>query len=136
MRPWGFESPLRHQIKQRVTAVFVTLLFVQKESLAIRDKALGNDHPDVAISINNLAQIYNFWGHYAEAEPLYKRPLEIDEKALAPDHPHVAIVLENYADLLWKTQRNAEAEEMEARAEAIRAKHSGDDQPDDDNLPF
>jgi len=35
-------------------------------------KALGPDHPDVATSINNLAELYDNQGRYAEAEPLYK----------------------------------------------------------------
>ena len=42
-------------------------------SLAISEKALGPDHPDVAISLNNLAALYNDQGRYADAEPLYKR---------------------------------------------------------------
>jgi tetratricopeptide (TPR) repeat protein len=46
-----------------------------KRSLAIREKALGPDHPDVALSLNNLAGLYDNQGRYAEAEPLYKRSL-------------------------------------------------------------
>ena len=60
--------------------------------LAIREKALGPDHPDVAQSLNNLAELYQAQGRYAEAEPLYKRALAIREKALGPDHPDVATV--------------------------------------------
>ena len=63
--------------------------------LAIREKALGPDHPDVAKSLNNLAVLYDNEGRYAEAEPLYKRALAIREKALGPDHPDVAISLNN-----------------------------------------
>ena len=44
-----------------------------KRSLAIREKALGPDHPDVATSLNNLAELYRAQGRYADAEPLYKR---------------------------------------------------------------
>ncbi len=61
-------------------------------------------------------------GHYAEAEPLYKRSLAISEKALGPEHPDVAQSLENYAARLRQTARADEAERMEARAKAIRAK--------------
>ena len=49
------------------------------------------DHPDVATSLNNLAELYRTQGDYAKAEPLYKRSLAIREKALGPDHPDVAI---------------------------------------------
>ena len=46
-----------------------------KRALAIREKALGPDHPDVAQSLNNLADLYTAQGRYADAEPLYKRAL-------------------------------------------------------------
>jgi tetratricopeptide (TPR) repeat protein len=57
-----------------------------KRALAIREKALGPDHPDIATSLNTLAELYRAQGRYADAEPLYKRSLAIREKALGPDH--------------------------------------------------
>ena len=95
-----------------------------KRALAIREKALGPEHPQTALSFNNLALLYFNQGHYAEAEPLYKRALAIREKALGPEHPNVATTLENYAALLRETGRGAEANKMEARAKEIRAKHA------------
>ena len=61
-----------------------------KRALAIREKALGADHPDVAETLYNLAVVYRPQGKYADAEALYKRALAIREKALGPDHPDVA----------------------------------------------
>jgi tetratricopeptide (TPR) repeat protein len=49
--------------------------------LAINKKALGPDHPDVAGSLNNLAELYRAQGRYAEAEPLHKRSLAISEES-------------------------------------------------------
>jgi hypothetical protein len=43
-----------------------------KRSLAIQEKALGRDHPDVANSLNNLAGLYGRQGRYAQALPLVK----------------------------------------------------------------
>jgi Tetratricopeptide repeat len=60
-------------------------------------KALGPDHPSLALGLNNLAKLYRVTGRYAEAEPLCQRPLAIDEKALGPDHPSVAMSLNNMA---------------------------------------
>ena len=48
-----------------------------KRALAIREKALGQDHPDVARTLNNLAVVYKDQGKYADAEGLYKRALAI-----------------------------------------------------------
>jgi tetratricopeptide (TPR) repeat protein len=41
--------------------------------LTICEKALGPDHPDVATSLNNLAELYRVQGRYADAERLYER---------------------------------------------------------------
>ena len=51
-----------------------------KRALAICEKALGPDHPDVAASLNDLAALYSKQGRYADAEPLIKRALAIREK--------------------------------------------------------
>jgi tetratricopeptide (TPR) repeat protein len=67
----------------------------------------------VALSLNNLASLYDSQGQYAKAEPLYNRALTIREKALGLEHPDVATCLENYA--------LQEAEPLEARARTIRA---------------
>jgi tetratricopeptide (TPR) repeat protein len=50
--------------------------------LAIREKVLGPEHPDVAQSLNNLGELYRIQGRYAEAEPLLKRALAIRERVL------------------------------------------------------
>ena len=94
-----------------------------KRSLAIREKALGPEHPDVATSLNNLADIHKARGRYAQTEPLYKRALSILEKALGQEHPNVATSLESYAVLLRKIGRDAEAERMETRAKKMRNNH-------------
>ena len=43
-----------------------------KRALAIDEKALGPDHPDVALSLNNLAALYDNQGRYADALPLVR----------------------------------------------------------------
>src|SRR5262249_59833577 len=68
-----------------------------KRSLAIAEKALGPEHPDVATALNNLAALYQAQGKYAEAEPHHKRSLAAREKALGPEHPDVAATLNNLA---------------------------------------
>ena len=101
-----------------------------KRALAIREKALGPDHPDVGTALNNLAALYRAQGRYAEAEPLYKRALAIREKALGPDHPDVGTSLNNLAALYRAQGRYAEAEPLYKRALAIREKALGPDHPD------
>ena len=53
-----------------------------KRSLAVEEKSLGPDNPDLGPALNNLALVYEDQGRYAEAEPLYRRFLAITEKDL------------------------------------------------------
>ena len=80
-----------------------------KRSLAIQEKAVGPDHPDVARSLNNLARLYATQGRYADAEPLLKRSLAIQEKALGPDHSDVAQSFKYFAALYLVQGRYADA---------------------------
>ena len=43
-----------------------------KRSLEIREKALGPNHYNVAMSLYSLAQLYQSQGMYYKAESLYK----------------------------------------------------------------
>ncbi|MEY4473318.1 MAG: hypothetical protein RL671_1622, partial [Pseudomonadota bacterium] len=45
--------------------------------LAIKEKALGGDHPSTATSLNNLAGLYESMGRFADALPLLRRALRI-----------------------------------------------------------
>ena len=52
---------------------------LKRRALAIDEKSYGPDHPEVAIRLNNLAQLLKATNRLAEAEPLYRRALAIDE---------------------------------------------------------
>ena len=78
-----------------------------KRALAIAEKALGQDHPDVGTTLNNLARVHRNQGKYADAEPLYKRSLAIREKAFGAVHPAVAMTFDNLA-ILSASSGNAE----------------------------
>jgi len=100
-----------------------------KRALAIREKALGPEHPRVAASLNNLAALYKALGDYARAEPLYKRALAIREKVLGPEHPRVAESLNNLAVLYYSLGDHARAAPLFKRALAIREKALGPEHP-------
>jgi tetratricopeptide (TPR) repeat protein len=70
---------------------------VAERALALREKALGPMHPDVAEILNNLALLHKQQGAYGRAEPLLIRALDIREKGLGPMHPDVATGLFNLA---------------------------------------
>ncbi len=117
-----------------------------RRALAIREKSLGPDHPDVATSLNNLAELLKLKGRlltirklfinspphqtkhlvYVTAEPLLNRALDIREKALGPDHPDVATSLNNIAELYTLIEdKKVNALQLHERALAIREKALG-----------
>ena len=98
--------------------------------LKIREMKLGADHPDTALSLDNLASLYQAMGRYADAEPLYQRALKIREAKLGPDHPDTAISLNNLAVLYGLMGRYADAEPLYQRALKIREAKLGPDHPD------
>jgi CHAT domain-containing protein/tetratricopeptide (TPR) repeat protein len=102
---------------------------LHRRALAIREKALGHNHPDVATSLNNLALLYKSQARFADAEPLYKEVLGILEKTLGQDHSLIASSLNNLAALYQEQGRYAESELLHQRALAIREKALGADHP-------
>ena len=72
-----------------------------RRALAIQEKALGPDHPDVASGLNNLAVLHYAQGQYEKAAALYERALTIRERALGPDHPDVGTSLNDLAALYY-----------------------------------
>jgi tetratricopeptide (TPR) repeat protein len=55
--------------------------------LEISLEQLGERHPDVAKSYNNLAYLYESMGRYEEALPLLQKALEISLEQLGERHP-------------------------------------------------
>lgn len=88
-------------------------------ALAIRENLLGKDHPDVAVTVSNLAIVYLTHGRYSDARSLHERSLRIRERALGTDHPHVAGTLSNLGNVYWHEGRYAEALPLYERALAI-----------------
>ena len=92
-----------------------------KRALAIKEKALGPDHPYLARRLNNLAELYRAQGQYAKAEPLFRRSLALWEKSLGSNHPIDATGLENLAEIYIAHGKPNEAKRLLERAEQIRA---------------
>ncbi|MEB3886481.1 tetratricopeptide repeat protein [Lyngbya sp. CCY1209] len=72
----------------------------------------GKQHPNVATSFNNLANLYRSQGRYAEAKTLYKEALKISRITLPENHPDLASDLNNLAGLYESQGQYAEAEPL------------------------
>jgi tetratricopeptide (TPR) repeat protein len=65
------------------------------QALELRQRLLGENHPDVATSLNNLALLYNSQGRYEKAELLYLQALSIAEVSLGKEHPNTKTLRNN-----------------------------------------
>jgi len=98
-------------------------------ALAIAEQAVGPEHTDYAIVLNNIALLRKQQQRYAECESLTRRTIEIWERAVGPEHRLVAQGLHNLASLYEKMGRDEESEPLYRRALAVREKSIGPDHP-------
>jgi tetratricopeptide (TPR) repeat protein len=92
--------------------------------------ALGEDHPDYAMSLNCMAILYRAQGWYGKAEPLYRQSLEIRQSALGKDHPDYADSLNALAGFLREQNHYSEAELLYRQSLEIRRSALGEDHLD------
>ncbi|NEQ83176.1 MAG: tetratricopeptide repeat protein [Moorea sp. SIO2I5] len=105
------------------------LPWYQQCLLTVRER-LGENHPAVATSLNNLGLLYNSQGRYQEAETLYQQALEMRRRLLGKDHPDVAESLNNLAGLYSSQGRYQEAEPLYLQALEMRKRLLGEEHPD------
>ena len=80
-----------------------------RETLEIRRKSLGPEHPATAQSLNNLAVLYDDMEEHAKAEPLLREALQIQQKIVGMEHPDTSKTLNNLALLCFQVGRVDEA---------------------------
>ncbi|MEM1169737.1 MAG: CHAT domain-containing tetratricopeptide repeat protein [Cyanobacteria bacterium P01_H01_bin.35] len=85
---------------------------IAEQAAALALQLWGENHKNVATSLNALAILYYSQGRYLEAEPLYQQVIEIFKIALPPNHPFFASSLNNLAELYRSQGRYSEAEPL------------------------
>ncbi len=100
-----------------------------RRAIAIREMAFGAGHPEVARSVNNLANLLVESGDYVAARPLYERVLAIQERELGPDHLLVGKTLNNFANLICDMGDYAGSRPLYERALRIKEKALGPEDP-------
>jgi tetratricopeptide (TPR) repeat protein len=76
--------------------------------LSIRTKALGPDHADVGMTLNNLGSLYRLQHKWSEAEPLFKQALDVSRKQPG-GRLREAEVMSNLSKLMQDTRQYAHA---------------------------
>jgi tetratricopeptide (TPR) repeat protein len=61
-----------------------------EQGLAINQKTVPPNHPDLASSYNNIGEVYRNMGEYSKALLFYEKSLEIRQRTLPPNHPDLA----------------------------------------------
>ena len=87
-----------------------------QRSLKIREAKLGPDHPNVAASLNNLADLYQPWANTPRPSRSTSAASRSARSKLGPDHPDVAASLNNLANLYQDMGQYAKAEPLFQRS--------------------
>ncbi len=88
-------------------------------ALAVSEKELGQDHPDLVILLNDLSRLYLKQSAHELAEPLLLRLLAI-KRVKGEDHPEVATVLASLAAVRQALGSHEAAEQLWRRVLTIR----------------
>jgi serine/threonine protein kinase len=97
-----------------------------REALRIQTIAWGAEHPEVALSLNNLADLLLERNGVPEAEHDCRRGLEIRRKLFGPVHRDVAQSLDTLARILLSKGELPAAEKAGQEALAIRLQGRGE----------
>ncbi|MET0552226.1 MAG: serine/threonine-protein kinase [Vicinamibacteria bacterium] len=103
---------------------------ILRDVLALRERALGPDHPAVGMALNHLADVVGDRGRHAEARSVYERALAVQRHALGADHRDVADSLEGLAENYAKEGQPQRTAQFHDEALAMRRRVLGDRHPD------
>jgi CHAT domain-containing protein/tetratricopeptide (TPR) repeat protein len=100
-----------------------------ERAIRIKEAKLGPDDPDLATSLQNLADLRLAVNRSAPVEGLCERTLAIRERVLGLDHPDVAGSLDCLARISFLKGQSPRARALAERALEIRQKAYGADDP-------
>jgi CHAT domain-containing protein/tetratricopeptide (TPR) repeat protein len=115
--------------KEQQAAKFAAAEKLFRDSLTLRRRVLGEEHPDTVHVSNELAVNLNTQGKYAEARLLLEKALAIRRQLLGEEHPDIATSCNNLAVNLQDQGKYAEAQRFVEKALAIDRKVFGEEHP-------
>jgi tetratricopeptide (TPR) repeat protein len=96
---------------------------IGQRMIAIKEKLLGPEHPQVAVSLRLFANLLATKADYERARPFYERSIAIYEKTPGMDPRREAYAYSDLGELLTKSGDFAEARLMLERALDVRLKY-------------
>ncbi len=101
-----------------------------EKALEIRRASLGEDHPEVAITLGLLGQLHATLGDRPGAERYHREALAIQREVYPNGHPDIARSLDQLAITVEAQGRSFEADTLYQEALALRREWLGDAHPD------
>jgi tetratricopeptide (TPR) repeat protein len=98
-------------------------------SLAIRERTLPENHPEIASALSNAGYVRVKNGDYENARPLLERALEIRESVQGPEHPLMVLTLHSFAEMAWRQNDLEKARQYAEHGLAIVEKHNAQNTP-------
>ena len=98
--------------------------------LRINEEKYGENHPDIATSLNNIGMVYAKQSDYGRAQCYYNKALKIQTELLGESHPDVAASLNNIGIIYTKRGDYDRAHGYYIRALKIQTELLGERHPD------
>jgi tetratricopeptide (TPR) repeat protein len=102
---------------------------IEERVLEVTTRALGEEHPDTLIAMDNLAEALRVQGDHAGARSLQEIVVEAMARVLGEEHPETLGSMNNLAATLWMQGDQAGAMRLQERALDARTRLLGEEDP-------
>jgi serine/threonine-protein kinase len=132
----GDDPLVRAEMLQVIGRVYLNLERPQKaeplltRSVAIRRRALGGRHPDLAVSLLDLGETLGELGEYERARASLEESLQINIRAHGPESVEVASVTAELSDLAFELGDFDTVERLDRQVLEIRRQRLGPAHPE------
>lgn len=100
-----------------------------RAAIEIWTRLQGPDHPNLAVTLNSLAVMYDAAGDLEQARRTHLESIAIKQRVLGPEHDSMAVSLDNLGSVLVRLGEVEEGREYSERALRIRERNLGREHP-------
>jgi eukaryotic-like serine/threonine-protein kinase len=114
----------------RSLGLYPQALTLAERALTLRRGLLGDEHPYVAASLNNVAEVLRLQGDFEGAEAYHRQALALRRKLFGEEHPEVAASLNSLGEVRRHRGDFTGAEAFHREALALRRRLLGEEHRD------
>jgi tetratricopeptide (TPR) repeat protein len=114
----GDKGPIYHLIAwaKDGQGEYKEAITLYEKALEIRQQSLPSNHPDLAMSYNNIGNVCKNMGEYSKALSSHEKALEIKQQSLPPNHPDLAASYNNIGLVYYSMGEYSKARSFYERA--------------------